>query len=181
MTARWRGRLAVVLAVALAALPVRAEAYLKFGVELGGQLVPVRWSAGPIRYFVTERDIPGVSAQAFADAIARSAATWDALPELPVSFSAQGFTRSQPLEVDGRSTLGFLDRLRPGTGARRGNVPARFDHRRAARVGHLLQHALSSGRRPRPARPAASTWSRWRCTRSATCSGSATRQSARPS
>jgi hypothetical protein len=111
MTAGWRARLALVLAVALAALPVRAEAYLKFGVELGGQLVPVRWSAGPIRYFVTERDIPGVSAQAFADAIGRSAATWDALPELPVSFSSQGFTRSQPLEVDGRSTLGFLDRF----------------------------------------------------------------------
>ena len=111
MTAGWRGRLAVVLAAALAALPVRAEAYLKFGVELGGQLVPVRWSAGPIRYFVTERDIPGVSAQAFADAIGRSAATWDALPDLPVNFSSQGFTRSQPLEVDGRSTLGFLDRF----------------------------------------------------------------------
>jgi hypothetical protein len=31
-------------------------------------------------------------------------------PGLPVSFSAQGLTRSQPLETDGRSTIGFLDR-----------------------------------------------------------------------
>jgi len=51
-----------------------------------------------------------VSAQAFADAVGRAAATWDALPDLPVTFSAQGFTRSQPLETDGRSTIGFLDR-----------------------------------------------------------------------
>lgn len=101
---------AVVLTVALATVPVPADAYLKFGVEVGTTVVPVRWPAGPIRYFVTERDLSGVSAQAFADAVARAAATWAVLPGLPVSFSAQGFTRSQPLETDGRSTIGFLDR-----------------------------------------------------------------------
>jgi len=101
---------ATVLTAAIVASPLPAGAYLKFGVEVGGQVVPVRWAAGPIRYFVTERDISGVSAQAFADAVGRAAATWDAVPALPVSFSAQGFTRSQPLESDGRSTIGFLDR-----------------------------------------------------------------------
>jgi hypothetical protein len=101
---------AVMLAAALVAVPARADAYLKFGVEVGTTVVPLRWPAGPINYFVAERDISGVSAQAFADTIGRAAATWDALPELPVSFSAQGFTRSQPLETDGRSTIGFLDR-----------------------------------------------------------------------
>jgi hypothetical protein len=102
--------IAVVVAAALIAAPARADAYLKFGVEVGTSVVPLRWPAGPIRYFVAERDISGVSAQAFADTIGRAAATWDALPGLPVSFSAQGFTRSQPLETDGRSTIGFLDR-----------------------------------------------------------------------
>jgi hypothetical protein len=102
--------IAVVVAAALIAAPARADAYLKFGVEVGTSVVPLRWPAGPIRYFVAERDISGVSAQAFADAIGRAAATWDALPGLPVSFNAQGFTRSQPLETDGRSTIGFLDR-----------------------------------------------------------------------
>jgi hypothetical protein len=105
-----RPAVAVVLAAALLAGPARADAYLKFGVEVGSTVVPIRWSAGPIPYFVTERDISGVSAQAFADAVARAAATWNALAGLPVSLRAQGFTRSQPLEVDGRSTLGFLDR-----------------------------------------------------------------------
>jgi hypothetical protein len=100
----------VLLAVALVAGPTRAEAYLKFGVEVGSTVVPLRWPAGPIRYFVTERDISGISAQGFAAAIGRAAATWDSIPALPVTFSAQGFTRSQPLESDGRSTIGFLDR-----------------------------------------------------------------------
>ena len=110
MTASLRRTVAVLLVAAVVAAPGPAHAYLKFGVEVGGQVVPVRWTAGPIRYVVTERDIDGVSAQAFAGAVGRAAATWDALPALPVTFSAQGFTRSQPLETDGRSTIGFLDR-----------------------------------------------------------------------
>ena len=110
MTGGLRQTMAVLLVAAVVGAPGPAHAYLKFGVEVGGQVVAVRWAPGPIRYFVTERDIAGVSAQAFADAVGRAAATWDALPDLPVTFSAQGFTRSQPLETDGRSTIGFLDR-----------------------------------------------------------------------
>ena len=99
---------ACALLVALATAP--AQAYLKFGVEVGGRTVPVRWAPGPIRYFIFERDFGGVSAQAFSDAIGRATTTWNAVPGLPVTFSPQGLTRSQPLEADGRSTLGFLDR-----------------------------------------------------------------------
>lgn len=99
---------ACALLVALATAP--AQAYLKFGVEVGGRTVPVRWAPGPIRYFIFERDFGGVSAQAFSDAIGRATTTWNAVPGLPVTFSPQGLTRSQPLEADGRTTLGFLDR-----------------------------------------------------------------------
>lgn len=106
---RARHALGVAL-LAVAALATPAHAYLKFGVEVGGRVVPVRWSAGPIRYFVTERDFGGISPQAFTDAVGRAAATWMRIPGLPVSFSAQGLTRSQPLDSDGRTTIGFLDR-----------------------------------------------------------------------
>ncbi|MBL8137299.1 MAG: carboxypeptidase regulatory-like domain-containing protein [Acidobacteria bacterium] len=99
---------ACLVLVALATAPL--QAYLKFGIEVGGRAVPVRWAAGPIRYFIFERDFDGVSAQAFSDAIGRATTTWNAVPGLPVAFSAQGLTRSQPLEADGRTTLGFLDR-----------------------------------------------------------------------
>ena len=110
MTVALRRIVVMALTAALVGGPAPGEAYLKFGVEVGGRVVPVRWSAGPIQYFVTDRDIPGVSAQALADAVGRAAATWSALPALPVRLAGQGFTRSQPLEVDGRSTIGFLDR-----------------------------------------------------------------------
>lgn len=106
-----RGRaLWVALVVALAAATAPAQAYLKFGVEVGGRTVPVRWTPGAIRYFVFERDFGGVSAQAFSDAVVRATTTWGQVPGLPVTFSPQGYTRSQPLEADGRSTIGFLDR-----------------------------------------------------------------------
>ncbi len=108
MIRSWRPWLVVLLCVAPLATPVHA--YLKFGVEVGGRVVPVRWAPGPIRYFVTEREFSGITAQAFSDAIGRAAATWSRTAGLPVSFSSQGLTRSQPLETDGRSTIGFLDR-----------------------------------------------------------------------
>jgi len=98
---------ALLLAVVAGTAP--AHGYLKFGVDVGGRTVPVRWTPGPIRYSIFERDVGGVSPQAFSDAIGRATATWNAVG-LPVSFSAQGLTRSQPLEADGRSTIGFLDR-----------------------------------------------------------------------
>ena len=104
------GRLLLVSLLVAVPLSVPAHAYLKFGVELGTRVVAVRWPDGPIRYFVTERDFGGITPQAFSDAIGRAAGTWARTPGLPVSFSAQGLTRSQPLETDGRSTIGFLDR-----------------------------------------------------------------------
>ncbi len=105
-------RLAVIATVVgvLTAATAPVHAYLKFGIEVGGRTVPVRWTPGPIPYFVLERDFGGISSQAFGDAIGRAATTWNGVPGLPVSFSAQGLTRSRPLESDGRSTIGFLDR-----------------------------------------------------------------------
>src|SRR5690606_34920735 len=92
------------------AAPGRADGYLKFGIEVGGRTVAIRWTPGPIPYFVHEREFGGIGPAAFADAVGRAAATWSAVPGLPVRFTGQGFTRSLPLEVDGRSTIGFLDR-----------------------------------------------------------------------
>lgn len=105
-----RRALVVAVAAAVAGLTAPLEAYLKFGVEVGGRTVAVKWAPGPIPYAVTDRDVPGVSAQALSDAVGRATGTWGRVPGLPVSFSAQGFTRALPLEADGRSTLGFLDR-----------------------------------------------------------------------
>ncbi|MEZ5292989.1 MAG: carboxypeptidase-like regulatory domain-containing protein [Vicinamibacterales bacterium] len=103
-------RLASLIVLVTALVPLRASAYLKFGVDVNGRTVPVRWSPGPIAYSITERDVSGVTAQAFADAVGRAAATWSRVEGLPVSFTGGSLTRSLPLDVDGRSTIGFLDR-----------------------------------------------------------------------
>lgn len=105
-----RAAVAVLVMALQAVTPGAAHAYLKFGVEVGGRTVPVRWASGTIHYAIAEREVGGVTAAALADAVAAATSTWSAVPGLPVRFASDGFTRSQPLEADGRSTIGFLDR-----------------------------------------------------------------------
>jgi hypothetical protein len=99
----------LVAALALAQ-PLPAFAYLKFGFRIDAQTVDVKWPTGPVRYSVSERSVPGVSAAEFGAAVARAAASWQAVPGTTLTFEFQGFTTAAPTIVDGRSTLGFLDR-----------------------------------------------------------------------
>jgi hypothetical protein len=89
---------------------VPVHGYLKFGFRIGSQTVDVKWPDAPIRYFVNERDIAGVSAGEFRAAVRRATATWAAVPGVRLGFEDQGFTTAEPVGLDGRSTLGFLDR-----------------------------------------------------------------------
>jgi len=64
-----RGLIVALLAAALV-LPAPAEAYLLFTVRnLSGTVVTLRWRQTPVRYFVTQRGGPGVTAAQFASAI----------------------------------------------------------------------------------------------------------------
>jgi hypothetical protein len=89
--------------------PAPALAYLKFGVRVGTGVVDVRWNR-PITYFVTERDIPGVTAAALRDVATRAFATWQAAPHTSIQSQFVGFTSAPPGLQDGRATFGFLDR-----------------------------------------------------------------------
>jgi len=102
-------RVALVVLAALVATGAPVGAYLKLGAPVGGRIVDVAWRA-PVRYFVTESGAPGVSAGELRAAIARAAATWQAVPSATVRFDYQGMTSAPPGLVDGRTTLGFLDR-----------------------------------------------------------------------
>jgi hypothetical protein len=105
MTSR---RLAVlVVSAALVAVPSTASAYLKFAVESLRGDVTVRWNSFPIQYFVTDRGVPGVTASAFAAAMGRAFATWEAVPSASIAYRFGGFTANLPGEDDGRSVLGF--------------------------------------------------------------------------
>ena len=97
--------LAIVIAVA--ALSPTMQAYLKLGVTANGQVVALRWAQLPIRYFVSDAGVPGVTASQFRDAVGRAFQTWHSVPSAAVDFSFVGFTGAEPGDQDNASTLGF--------------------------------------------------------------------------
>lgn len=111
----------VVLVVLLTLGPPRpAQAYLKFGFELNGQQVTLKWTQTPIQYFVSTRGADGVTAAALQSAVSRAFSSWQRVPTASIAFTFGGFTASLPGEDDGRSTLGFrnepeLDRVLAST------------------------------------------------------------------
>jgi hypothetical protein len=86
------------------------EAYLKLGARVAGQTVTLQWGDFPIRYFVTDRSAPGVSAPQMQQAIARALASWQAVDTAQISSEFVGFTTANPVSNDGRTTLGFVNR-----------------------------------------------------------------------
>jgi hypothetical protein len=72
--------------------------------------VTLKWTQTPVRYFVTDRGVPGVSATDFQAAVGRAFSTWQAVKTASITYQFAGFTSSLPLEDDGRSTIGFLAR-----------------------------------------------------------------------
>jgi hypothetical protein len=110
---RRRGRRLVVLVftVAFAVAPAApALAYLKFGIQINGRFVSLKWSHAPVPYFVTERGVPGVGPSEFQAAVGRAFATWQAVPTTSIAYQFVGYTAALPGEDDGMSTLGFLER-----------------------------------------------------------------------
>ena len=108
---RPRGRV-VLLTIALAvAAAVPTSAYLKFGYTVGGRPLVLRWPDGaPVRYLVGSQGGGGVSGQEFRDAIARSFATWEAVPSSTLRFAVAGTTDRGLDENDGVTTLAFANR-----------------------------------------------------------------------
>jgi hypothetical protein len=86
-----------------------ALAYLKFGISVSGRSVILKWGETPVRYFVTNRSAPGISANDLQAAVGRAFSTWEAVPTAAIAYQFGGFTASLPGEDDGRSTLGFIE------------------------------------------------------------------------
>lgn len=89
--------------------PTPVDAYLKFGVSIDGTAREIKWSQ-PIRYFISERPVDGVTPAQLRDAVGRAFSTWQASPSVAIQSEALGFTTAAPNAFDGRTTLGFLDR-----------------------------------------------------------------------
>src|SRR5438034_3696341 len=87
-----------------------ALAYLKFGVTVGGAQMTLKWAETPVRYFVTDQGVTGVSATDLQAAAGRAFATWQAVPTASIAYQFAGFTAATPDRDDGLSTLGFRNR-----------------------------------------------------------------------
>ena len=98
----------VVVAVVGFALPVLG--YLKLGSRAGTTTVNLKWNDFPIRYFVTNRGVSGVTAQQFQAAMSRAFSTWNAVETAETSSQFAGFTQAPPFDDDDMTVLGFLDR-----------------------------------------------------------------------
>jgi hypothetical protein len=106
-----KGSLALTLAAALVfGQSSPALAYLKFGVPVRGQQVTLRWAQSPVRYFVSDTGVPGVSATDFQNTVARAFAAWQAVPTASITYQFAGVTAASPGSDDGSSVLGFRSR-----------------------------------------------------------------------
>ena len=102
-------RILALTALMLSAAPA-ADAYLKLGTYIGTRLITLRWNAFPIRYYVTNRDVPGVTAPQLEQAASAAFATWRAVPDVTLSSEFAGFTAADPISGDGMNVLGFQSR-----------------------------------------------------------------------
>jgi hypothetical protein len=103
-------RLTAAIGVLIVLVGVPSGAYLKLGTDLGNRTVTVRWQRFPIRYFITNRDIAGVSAQQFQTAVTRAFTTWHAVEHTQTSSQLAGFTQAVPVRGDGATIIGYQSR-----------------------------------------------------------------------
>lgn len=102
-----RGRL-ILVGVALAVLLTpAAEAYLKLGTSVNGNVIGIKWTNFPVRYFISNRDDDRVSAEELRATIAHAFATWTEAPTARISTTFGGFTAAAPFEDDQVSVIGF--------------------------------------------------------------------------
>ena len=88
---------------------VSALAYLKLGLTVDGRQTSLKWTA-PVRYFVTDRGVPGVGPMELQAALGRAFSTWESVPTASIAYSFGGYTDALPGEDDGLSVIGFQER-----------------------------------------------------------------------
>lgn len=98
-----------VIGAMLASAPA-ADAYLKLGTRIGTRLADLKFNTFPVRYFITNRDVPGVTAPQLQQSVARAFATWAAVPNIGLSSQFVGFTGLNPVSGDGANVIGFTSR-----------------------------------------------------------------------
>ena len=101
---------AAIVALTVALCSTDVLAYLKLGTMQGGKLITLRFTTLPIRYFITNRDVPAVTAPQLRDATGRAFASWAAVPNVRITSEFVGFTGASPLSGDNANVIGFTTR-----------------------------------------------------------------------
>lgn len=97
----------LLLVVVLAATTATVDGYSHFGTGVG--TARVHWASSPVKWFATDRGVPGVSSAQFRTALERAFTTWQDVPTASIQFVSGGFTPVEPFRDDGLSVLGFQD------------------------------------------------------------------------
>jgi hypothetical protein len=93
----------------VSAMVAAPSAYLKLGFITPTGIVGIRWSR-PINYFVTSRNVDGVTAAQLQSAMGRAFTSWASVPNVAFTHTFTGFTGAEPFAADGMSTIGFRSR-----------------------------------------------------------------------
>lgn len=100
----------VIGAIATSGLSDPVLAYLKIGSRIEDRTVSLRWRNFPIRYYVTDAAVSGVSATQFQGAVTRAFETWNAVETATTSSQFAGFTQARPFGDDGMVVIGYQSR-----------------------------------------------------------------------
>jgi hypothetical protein len=92
-----RVALLIVLTAAMALAP-GLSAYLRFGVQVGNQVILLKWAQLPVRYFITNRDVPGVAPRS-SDGRRGAFAAWSNVPRAALGAV---WGHRQPIRQQGR-------------------------------------------------------------------------------
>lgn len=105
-----RGAAFLIAAAVAIACATPALAYLKLGTRLGERLVTLKFNTMPVRYFITNRDVPSVTAPQLRDAVGRAFASWSGAPNVAISSEFSGFVSFTPSPGDRANVIGFVTR-----------------------------------------------------------------------
>ncbi len=104
-------RVVAVMLSLLAAWQGSLDAYLKLGSNVNGRTISLQWPARtPVRYFISDRGVDGVSALQFRDAVTRGFDSWQSVETSSIAFEYGGFVGGRPLDQDGANVIGFAAR-----------------------------------------------------------------------
>jgi hypothetical protein len=100
-----RGRIlpAGVAALLLLVATANVQGYLIFGGA-------TKWKQFPVRYFITDRDVPGVTANQLRTAVDAAFESWSSVPTVRLTTQFIGFTDIEPGEEDDATVIGFRSR-----------------------------------------------------------------------